>query len=103
MGNDEDKDCSYATQLRSFYCKSKMMMVALAAFAALLVIPVVRSTELTFELLQHDKQCFYEEVASGVQATLEYQVGYAIRRAVAGREKKKKKTAFFSDRRFFLF
>jgi hypothetical protein len=35
----------------------------------------VAATELTFELAQRERMCFYEEIEGGVQATLEYQVG----------------------------
>ena len=34
---------------------------------------LVGATELTFELLQHDKQCFYEEIEAGMESTLEFQ------------------------------
>ncbi|XP_033098112.1 transmembrane emp24 domain-containing protein 3-like [Anneissia japonica] len=34
----------------------------------------VGATELTFELADNDKQCFYEEVEKNIKTTLEYQV-----------------------------
>ena len=33
-----------------------------------------RGTELTFELPDRDKQCFYQEVEKGTECSLEYQV-----------------------------
>lgn len=38
------------------------------------------SAELTFELLQHDKSCFYQVVENDIEVTLEYQVGRALAR-----------------------
>ncbi|XP_022090819.1 transmembrane emp24 domain-containing protein 7-like [Acanthaster planci] len=46
-----------------------LCLVILAAFAAML-----DATELTFELPDNAKQCFYEEVEKGQKCTLEYQV-----------------------------
>ena len=45
-----------------------------------LTVGLVGGTELTFELLQHDKQCFYEEIEAGMEATLEFQVRFYINR-----------------------
>ena len=47
-----------------------LCLVILAAFAAVLL----EATELTFELPDNAKQCFYEEVEKGQKCTLEYQV-----------------------------
>jgi hypothetical protein len=44
-----------------------LLLVGLAGKAA-------RATELTFELTQHDRQCFYDEIEEGQLSTLEYQV-----------------------------
>lgn len=44
-----------------------MLVVALAACAA-------RASEITFELPDNAKQCFYEEIAQGTKCTLEFQV-----------------------------
>ena len=46
-----------------------LCIVLFAAFAV-----VVDATELTFELPDNAKQCFYEEVEKGVKCTLEFQV-----------------------------
>lgn len=45
-----------------------LFLVALAACAA-------RASEITFELPDNAKQCFYEEIAQGTKCTLEFQVG----------------------------
>ena len=47
----------------------------LKSIVAIVGLQLVAGTELTFELLQHDKQCFYEEIEAGTESTLEYQVG----------------------------
>ena len=39
---------------------------------------VVGAEELTFELPDNAKQCFYEEVDKGVKVSLEYQVCFVI-------------------------
>ncbi|PKU47514.1 transmembrane emp24 domain-containing protein 7 [Limosa lapponica baueri] len=44
-----------------------LLVVALAACAA-------RASEITFELPDNAKQCFYEEIAQGTKCTLEFQV-----------------------------
>ncbi len=33
-----------------------------------------RASELTFELPDRDRQCFYQEIEAGTQCSLEYQV-----------------------------
>ena len=33
------------------------------------------AVELTFELPDNEKQCFYEHIESGIKSTLEFQVG----------------------------
>lgn len=47
-----------------------LLVVALAACAA-------RASEITFELPDNAKQCFYEEIAQGTKCTLEFQVAAA--------------------------
>lgn len=44
-----------------------LLLLALAACAA-------RASEITFELPDNAKQCFYEEIAQGTKCTLEFQV-----------------------------
>lgn len=44
-----------------------LLLWALAACAA-------RASEITFELPDNAKQCFYEEIAQGTKCTLEFQV-----------------------------
>lgn len=44
-----------------------LLLVALAACAA-------RASEITFELPDNAKQCFYEEIVQGTKCTLEFQV-----------------------------
>lgn len=44
-----------------------LLLVALADSAA-------RASEITFELPDNAKQCFYEEIAQGTKCTLEFQV-----------------------------
>lgn len=44
-----------------------LVLWALAACAA-------RASEITFELPDNAKQCFYEEIAQGTKCTLEFQV-----------------------------
>ncbi|XP_075345328.1 transmembrane emp24 domain-containing protein 7 isoform X2 [Mycteria americana] len=41
----------------------------------LLVACVARASEITFELPDNAKQCFYEEIVQGTKCTLEFQVG----------------------------
>lgn len=46
-----------------------------AACSLILVfISVVFGTELTFELPDSEKQCFFEQIEKGVQSTIEFQV-----------------------------
>jgi hypothetical protein len=45
----------------------------------------VGGTELTFELKQRERMCFYEEVKGGEQATLEYQVSLHLPAGVLSR------------------
>lgn len=46
-----------------------------AACSLILVfISVVLGTELTFELPDSEKQCFFEQIEKGVQSTIEFQV-----------------------------
>ena len=44
-------------------------------FVALLLFVAVECTELTFELEDNARQCFYEEIKKDVQGSLEFQVG----------------------------
>lgn len=47
----------------------------LAACSLIFVfISVVFGTELTFELPDSEKQCFFEQIEKGVQSTIEFQV-----------------------------
>lgn len=39
---------------------------------------IVIGGELTFELPDNEKMCFYEEIEAGKETTLEFQVGYSI-------------------------
>ncbi|GCB64947.1 hypothetical protein scyTo_0007615, partial [Scyliorhinus torazame] len=41
---------------------------------AQLLVPLVRGSELTFELPDNAKQCFYEDIVQGTKCTLEFQV-----------------------------
>lgn len=50
-----------------------LLLWALAACAA-------RASEITFELPDNAKQCFYEEIAQGTKCTLEFQVHRGRRR-----------------------
>ena len=52
---------------------SKMAVLLFASFL-LASAGVVRSTEMTFELPDRVKQCFYEIVEEGTQALLDFQV-----------------------------
>ncbi|XP_071788738.1 transmembrane emp24 domain-containing protein 7-like [Asterias amurensis] len=54
------------------HLKMGIFWLCLAIFAAFAV--VIEATELTFELPDNAKQCFYEEVDKGVKCTLEFQV-----------------------------
>lgn len=47
------------------------LLVAVAAS----VLARVAAVELTFELPDNAKECFYEEIEKGTECTLEYQVG----------------------------
>ena len=51
-------------------------MYTLAAFCVVWIVAAhcVFGGELTFELPDNDKMCFYENVDKGVQATIEFQV-----------------------------
>lgn len=44
-------------------------------FVALLLFLAVECTELTFELEDNARQCFYEEIQKEVKGSLEFQVG----------------------------
>lgn len=51
--------------------------VVFAGMAVLLLASLTRDCaggELTFELPDNEKQCFYEDIPSGVKTTLEFQV-----------------------------
>lgn len=48
------------------YCQGLLMLALYVAFAV--------STELTFELSDNDKQCFYEDLESGVKFDIDFQV-----------------------------
>ncbi|MBN3301426.1 transmembrane emp24 domain-containing protein 3 [Amia ocellicauda] len=49
-------------------------MTCVALWMLLLSLVLVSSTELTFELPDNDKQCFYEELEKGVKFNIDYQV-----------------------------
>ena len=48
--------------------------VQAAALCALSLSWLASATEMTYELVAHEKACFYEEMDAGVQGTLEFQV-----------------------------
>jgi hypothetical protein len=48
--------------------------VILSIISALTVLEITNCVELTFELEDNAKQCFYEEIKKNQTATLEYQV-----------------------------
>merc|ERR1712086_215263 len=50
--------------------------VQAAALCALSLSWLASATEMTYELVAHEKACFYEEMDEGVQGTLEFQVVY---------------------------
>jgi hypothetical protein len=54
-------------------------MRSLGLCSLMLHVIVVCSTELTFELPDNDKQCFYEELQNGVKFDLDFQVSDSIR------------------------
>ena len=47
----------------------------MTCFVALLLFLAVECTELTFELEDNARQCFYEEIQKEVKGSLEFQVG----------------------------
>ncbi len=49
-------------------------LLLLYATATALIINYVSSIELTFELPDNANQCFYEEIAKGVDCVIEFQV-----------------------------
>jgi emp24/gp25L/p24 family/GOLD len=51
---------------------------SLLAIISALLLPHTHCVELTFELEDNAKQCFYEEIKKNQTATLEYQVGFAL-------------------------
>jgi len=55
-----------------FSTPRRALLVLLVAVLWLLL--QAEATELTFELPDRDKQCFYEHIEKGVTCTLEYQV-----------------------------
>ena len=46
--------------------------------AVLWLLSQAEATELTFELPDRDKQCFYEHIEKGISCTLEYQVARRV-------------------------
>jgi len=46
----------------------------LVVFIFMLWVLTCRGTELTFELPDRDRQCFYQEIEKGTECSLEYQV-----------------------------
>ena len=50
----------------------------MTCFVALLLFLAVECTELTFELEDNARQCFYEEIQKEVKGSLEFQVGIRI-------------------------
>lgn len=53
------------------------------AWAQLLLCGWALGTELTFELPDNAKQCFYEDITTGTKCTLEFQVSRFVYYAVA--------------------
>lgn len=53
-----------------------LLFIATIAFLSISFAPFVqsKSTELTFELPDNAKQCFHEDIAAGIKATIEFQV-----------------------------
>ena len=51
------------------------LIAKLTSFCIFLqIIDIINSVELTFELPDNSKECFYEEIGKNKTATLEYQV-----------------------------
>lgn len=46
----------------------------IGVIAVLSLLSVVFAGELTFELPDNERQCFFEQIEKGVQSTLEFQV-----------------------------
>lgn len=51
-------------------------MLYLGLSCVLLYVSVVFATELTFELPDNEKQCFYEELEKDVKFDIDFQVSY---------------------------
>lgn len=54
-------------------------MLLLGLSCLLLHVFVVFGTELTFELPDNDKQCFYEELEKDVKFDMDFQVSYSLK------------------------
>lgn len=52
------------------FLKSQILFL----FAFVQLIDIINSVELTFELPDNSKECFYQEIGKNLSAVLEYQV-----------------------------
>lgn len=51
-----------------------ILNIPLLALLLVFILDLVKATELTFELPDSAKECFYEEIQKNTTATLEFQV-----------------------------
>lgn len=75
--------CNFVSlELRTMFSTLRSgLLVLLVAVVWLLL--QAEATELTFELPDRDKQCFYEQIEKGISCTLEYQVARSVYNGVA--------------------
>jgi len=54
--------------------RASLMLLLAAALLVLVVLKPSSAVELTFELPDNAKECFFEQIEEGTEATLEFQV-----------------------------